>query len=135
VTMIVSTNLVKMIMRPRCISAALHVFAVIVCAAVLNLVSVGAAQAHALHLYEATQMSTLPEGAVERGETAVQDGLATAERECGVACCSRAHCASGLVAGSGAALIIGCVAHPFVLAPDKSAVSFDQGTLKRPPRS
>ena len=122
-------------MRPRWISAVLHGFAILICALIFNLVSVGASQAHVLHPHEETQLQTLPAGSVERGETASEDGLASVERECSVKCCSLSHCASGLAGASEAAVFIGCVRDPFVLAPAQSAMSFDQGTLKRPPKS
>lgn len=122
-------------MRPRCVSVVLHAFALLICALIFNLMSVGAAHAHALHFFEATQTSIISEVSTEPAEPAVEDGLASTESDCDIKCCSRAHCASGLTAGSGTSLIPGCAVGSFVSTPGKSAAPFDQGTLKRPPRS
>lgn len=130
-----STESVKMIVRPRFVSVALHAFAILIYGLIFNVTSVGAAHSHALHFFEATQVQTLQESSVELGETTVEDVLASAESECEVKCCSRAHCASGLIAGSGTSLVVGCGAGSFVSPPAKCAAPFDQGTLKRPPKS
>jgi hypothetical protein len=129
-----STDLVKKIMRPRWFSAVLQGFAVLICALIFNLLSVDAAQAHALHPHDVPQVQTQPQGSVAHGDTTAKDGLTAVEKECSVNCCSPSHCASALVATPPPALFMGYLTDHVGMAPAKIAMSLDQATLKRPPK-
>jgi hypothetical protein len=129
-----STDVVKKSMQPRWFSTVLRGFAVLICALIFNLLSVDAAQAHALHPHDVPQVQTQSQGFVEHGDMTAKDGLTAAEKECSVKCCSFSHCASALGGSAPTALFVGYVTDHVGLPPAKTAMSLDQATLKRPPK-
>lgn len=121
--------------HPRLVSAAMFAMAVLVCTFAFSFLSVGAAQAHALHPSEATQLPELGDPPAFSGETRGEDAKTLTEGECGVGCCSPAHCAFDLVRGSAPVAMIGSLSDAFVSLAVSQAAPAEKGTLKRPPRS
>lgn len=116
--------------RSRLTRAALSILTLLFCVLAVSLLSAGDASAHVLHSSAAAQadLSNAPI------ETSGDETRASIGNECGVECCSPAHCSAGLIAGSESTLSAS-VTDAFNLPHLVTAAPFEQSTLKRPPRS
>ena len=121
--------------HPRLVSAAIFAMAVLLCTFAFSFLSAGAAQAHALHPSEAAQLQELGDPQEFSGEPRSGDAKTLTEGECGVGCCSTAHCAFDLVRGSAPVAMIGGLSDAFVSLAVNQAAPAEKGSLKRPPRS
>lgn len=113
----------------RLFGALFPVLAISLCAVIFSLTSVGTAEAHSEHQSDEVQSAASFD----------TDGPATVDTgalpDCGVDCCSPAHCTAGITSGQNSAFLAGRLTDTFLPPRETRALPFDQNTLKRPPRS